>query len=101
MRAQQELDLQPDRMLGSELLAVVEIILEPNLRELAGVKGQARRNAGALAAENIVGMVSAGAAVGVIAAQAGDPALFETPEHLGVEAPVLQCLRRQRNRRVG
>ena len=42
MRAQQELELQPDRMGLAEQHALVVIVLEPNLGELAGVKRQGR-----------------------------------------------------------
>src|ERR1017187_5604861 len=42
MRTQQELKLQPDRMGIAEQEALVVIVLEPNLGELAGVKRQGR-----------------------------------------------------------
>src|SRR5689334_8732835 len=96
VRAQQKFELQPDGMFVAEQFAVVIVVLQPDLGELAEIKREVRRDARSPAAEHIVVVERARISVGIFAAQTGDPARFETPKRLRVESPVLQHLGRKR-----
>src|SRR5262249_25189835 len=68
---------------------------QADLGEFARIKSQVWRNARALAAEDIFGIESAVISVNPFAAKTGDPARFEAPKQLRIEAPVTQSLRRK------
>src|SRR5262245_43445098 len=87
-------------MFGAEQLALVVIVLQANFRKLARVESQVGRNARALITEDIAGIVSAWIAICVFAAQAGHPARFKPPKHLGVKAPITQVFCRKPARRI-
>src|ERR1019366_2334248 len=90
VRAEEKFQLQPDGMRVTEQRAVVVIVLQPDFGKFAGIKCQRRRHALALAAKHVLRIKRAGVAVGIFAAQTGDPAWFETPKHLRIRAPVAQ-----------
>src|SRR5213080_734439 len=95
MRSQEELDLKPDRMFGAEQLAVIVIVLEPNLGEFTRIESDHRRNPRPLAAINIAGIVSARVPIRVLATQTCHPPRLETPENLRIKTPIAKSFRRQ------
>src|SRR5262245_20397460 len=98
VRTQQELELQPRGGVVPHALAVVEVVLEPHLGELARIPGQVRRDPGAVLTQFRVGHVSD--AAGEFAAQARHPARRDAPEHLRIDPPVVQRVLGQRQRGI-
>src|ERR1041384_1230060 len=98
VRAELEFHLQPDGMVVAKVLAMVVIVLQPELGELARVKGQSRRDARPVAPELVRGVNRALVAGNKLAAQAADPALHKAPGNLRVKSPVGDVLRGQRDR---
>lgn len=85
MSAQEKFDLQPNGMFSPKVLPVIPIVLEADLGELTRIKRQVGRNARALAAENVLGVVSAGIAIDVFAPETSHPAQLKPPQHLRVK----------------
>jgi len=77
-------------MFGAKILALVIVVLQANLRELAREKGQIRRNTGALAPKHVMRIVSAMIAIGIFATQFRLPIAPGNPKHLGIETPIAQ-----------
>src|SRR6266581_2603847 len=90
MSAQEEFKLEPNGMVRAKQLSMVVIILQTNFREFARIKRQHWRNPDALAAKNVGGIKNAVVAVGVLAAQPGDPTGMKAPERLRIKTPIAQ-----------
>src|SRR5580765_5063790 len=88
MRAEYELELQPQGMIAANAVAVIVIVLQTHLRELGRVQGQVRRQAEPLRPERRVerGLVAAH----VIGPQPENPADLVAPEDLAIHALVLE-----------
>src|ERR1043166_588654 len=85
VRAEDEFELQPDRVVLTHAGPVIEVVFQTNLRELRRIERQVRREPPTV--DEMAGIV--------FAAQAGHPAVVETPEQLSVRAPVVKRLLRQ------
>src|SRR3954470_15552765 len=90
VRAETEFELEPERIRGAEEFAAVVIILETDLRELAGHKRELRREPRATAAKRVARVEHGLAAAHMLAAQPRLPAWSETPHHLRIEAVVAE-----------
>src|SRR5256885_112776 len=101
MSAKEEFKLQPDGMFIAEVLAVVVIVLDANLGELAGIEGQVWGDTRALAAEDVLRIECAGVSIGPFAAKASNPSRFEAPKQLRIKTPIAQRLGRERRGEVG
>src|SRR5262245_39630724 len=87
VRAQQEFELQTHGVLIAEQFAVIVVVLQADFRELARIERQHWGDARAFVAKHIERIVSALVAIDVFAAQPGDPARLEPPEHLRIKSP--------------
>ena len=98
MSAQQKLELQPDRMIRSDPLAFVMVVLQANLGELARIPGQVWRQAPAANAFRIVTVgyfiTCPFGSSDIFTTQSGDPALAESVEPLRIKAPIRERLAR-------
>src|SRR5205814_9895130 len=92
MRTEQKFHLHPDGVFITKRSALIVIVLEPDLRKLAGVPGQIRRDPSAVTAENVACVESALVAGDELAAQTRHPTRFDAPQSLRVKAPVAQVL---------
>ena len=82
MSAKHEFQLKPDRVLIAKMLAVIEIILEPDFGELTRIKREYRRCPRALPAKHFVRVVLAGITIGIFPSKPNHPARLESPKHL-------------------
>src|SRR5215211_2305353 len=95
MRAEEELELQPDRVVTSDATTVIVIVLQAKLRKFSGIPRQIRRNPparitkGISAVERFVARIVPG---DEIAAQSGHPARPKAVEQLRIDAPIGQPL---------
>src|SRR6476469_7426063 len=71
------------------LLQEIVVVLEPDLGELGWIPGQVRGNPGARL-PGIVRRESGFLHVEIIAPDSGDPAFLESPQDLGINAPVAE-----------
>ena len=92
MCSKQELNLEPHGVFGAEQLSVIVVVLQSELRELARIKCNVRRNPCAFAAKNVVRIESPLVAVGVLSPQRRNPPSLESPQDLRVEAPIMERL---------
>ena len=77
MGAEEELELNPDRMIDADVVPIIAVVLHANLGELAGEIRQRRRDAPPHVAVGI-GFQPSLTSGHVIAAQRSDPALAVT-----------------------
>src|SRR6185312_15265289 len=90
MGPEAEFELHPDGVGGAEQVAVVEVVLQPDLGELARQEGYFRGKARALATVRIARVEGAGIAAGVVRPKADVPAGHEAVDHLRVEAVIAE-----------
>ncbi len=77
--AEEEFELEPDGMFRAEQLAVIVVVLQAQLGEFAGIKGQVRGYTRSFTPEHVVWIVNAIIAIGVFSAEPGHPTLSEAP----------------------
>src|ERR1043166_630613 len=87
-------------MLIREVLALIVIVLQPDLRELARIPRQHRREACAVAAINVRGINCGIVAGDPFAAKSRHPVRTEAPQHLRIKTVVANYLGVQRRGRV-
>ena len=88
MSAEEELELEPQRVVFPEFLAVVVVVLHAELGEFRGIPREVRREA-----ETICTLLRVECAVvspRPVTAKASNDSRFDTPENLGIRSPILQ-----------
>src|SRR4051812_46344560 len=101
VRPEAEFQLHPQGTGGAEEIPVVEVVLQPDLRELARQEGDFRREPRALTAVWIARVEDTRVAAHVIGAQAHVPSRLEAVDHLGIEAVIAQGFRGQAGHEIG
>src|SRR5258706_13552572 len=89
MRPQHKFKLHPDRVRWSEMLNLIEVILQAEFGKLRQIPRQRGRNAPALIAVGIW-LERSMIAADIIAAQSCRPALVESPNQLRIHPPIIE-----------
>src|ERR1051326_9112849 len=82
-------------MFIAKMLAMIVIVLETDLGELARIEGEVWRNPCALATKDVFGIECARIAICPISPEARNPTWFEAPQDLRIKAPIAQSFSRQ------
>src|SRR6266480_4202975 len=96
--AEQELKLEPKRVIGADSLAVVVVVLHSDLRELARIPREVRRQPRPIAAQ--LRYECSRVAACELPSQTRHDAGLDPPQHLGVRATIAQYLTWQRDSRI-
>src|SRR4051812_11986216 len=87
-------------MFGAEERAVVEVILQTELGEFAGIKRQVRRETGTLSPKHVGSIKFAFITVRVFTAEPGDPPRAKSIEYLRIKTPIAERFRVERRSRI-
>src|SRR6478609_7708045 len=99
VRAKQEFELEPERVLGSQLVEIVVVVLHPEFGKFRRIPGQVRREARLIASQ--IRYECRAVSAGELAPQPRHDARLDTPQHLGVGATILQRFAGKRDGRIG
>src|SRR5512140_2472769 len=112
MRAQEELELEPHRVVGADVLPVIEVVLEAQFGELARIPREVRRKPPATCPREVPphflpipypagGLIMAALASHVVKPESRHPAFSKSVRELGVETVVQQGLAPEAHRQPG
>src|SRR5436190_4642453 len=77
-------------MRGSKQFPLIVVVLQPQFGKFAGIESEVWRHPGPFCPKDVLRVVCARVAIGVLTTQPGNPAEFEAPQYLGVKSPVPQ-----------
>src|SRR5207248_5401429 len=98
MCADQELELKPERMIGADIPAIVEVVLHANFREFRRIHGEVWRHGSLVDPKRRCEcrIVS----VRPVTPKPGDDSRPDAPQYLRIRATILQSLVRQLHGRI-